>query len=196
MTRSIIAVAALLLGSFVAPPASADAKDEVVAAWERALAHGSYRMQMETETRGRVNTQQMDVKLPGSFHMRSPESEMILLPQGTWMKVNGSWMQFPMNMSKIIEGYTADAIEQGKASLTDVEHLGEAEVEGCLATRYRYSTSGKFMGMKNDSEVEMAVCQASGLPRLLTSRSGSKRRPDTLRIVYDFEAEIDIRAPR
>lgn len=175
--------------------AHADPRDEVIAAWEKTVAHGSYRMRMSTESRGRTTTQDIDVQLPASFHMRSPESEMVMLPQGTWMRVNGSWMQMPMNMSRMAEAYSADAIEQGKQSLQQVERVGEGEVEGCDAVTYRYTSSGKFMGIQSNSSTEMAVCKHSGLPRVLTSTSG-KRRADTVRIVYDFDAAIDIRPPR
>ncbi len=183
--------AALGLG---AETARADAREEVIAAWSNAMAKGSYRMQMSTESRGRTQTQEIDVQLPASFHMRSPETEMVMLPQGTWMRVNGSWMRMPVNVSQMAEAYSADAIEQGKQGLQQVERVGEGMVEGCDAVTYRYTSSGKFMGIRNDSTTEMAVCKDSGLPRLLTSTSGG-RRADTVRIVYDFEAAIDIRPP-
>lgn len=183
--------AALGLG---ADAARADARDKVIAAWENAMARGSYRMQMSTESRGRTQSQEIDVQLPSSFHMRSPETEMVMLPQGTWMRVNGSWMRMPVNVSQMAEAYSADAIEQGKQSLQQVERVGEGMVEGCDAVSYRYTSSGKFMGIRSDSTTEMAVCKDSGLPRLLTSTSGG-RRADTVRIVYDFDAAIDIRPP-
>lgn len=183
--------AALGLG---ADAARADARDEVIAAWENAMARGSYRMQMSTESRGRTQSQEIDVQLPSSFHMRSPETEMVMLPQGTWMRVNGSWMRMPVNVSQMAEAYSADAIEQGKQSLQQVERVGEGMVEGCDAVSYRYTSSGKFMGIRSDSTTEMPVCKDSGLPRLLTSTSGG-RRADTVRIVYDFDAAIDIRPP-
>jgi hypothetical protein len=176
--------------------ASAEPRDELIAAWQKVMDRGSYRMLMSVESRGRTQSQEMDVQLPSSFHMRSPETEMILLPQGTWMRVNGNWMQMPVNMSKTIEGYTADAIEEGKQSLGAVERIGEGVVEGCEAVTYRYTSSGKFMGVKGDSAAEMAVCKDTGLPRLLTSTSGSARRPEVVRIVYDFDTAIDIRPPR
>jgi len=183
--------AALGLG---ADTARADARDEVIAAWENAMDRGSHRMQMSTESRGRTQAQEIDVQLPSSFHMRSPETEMVMLPQGTWMRVNGSWMRMPVNVSQMAEAYSADAIEQGKQSLQQVERVGEGMVEGCEAVTYRYTSNGKFMGIRSDSTTEMAVCKDSGLPRLLTSTSGG-RRADTVRIVYDFEAAIDIRPP-
>lgn len=176
--------------------AHAGPREDVLEAWQRALDRGAYSMVMSTESRGREHRTEMDVRLPMSFHMRSPESEMIMLPEGTWMKVNGSWMKMPMNMSKAVEGYSKDAIEEGKRGLGEVEVVGEGLVEGCEATTYRYTSRGKFMGMKGDSEAQLAVCKDSGLPRLLTSTSGSKRRPDTVRIVYDFESAVDIRPPR
>lgn len=194
MHRTLTLLCSFAVLSLGADAARADARDEVIAAWENTMARGSYRMQMSTEGRGRTQSQEIDVQLPSSFHMRSPETEMVMLPQGTWMRVNGSWMRMPVNVSQMAEAYSADAIEQGKQSLQQVERVGEGVVEGCDAVTYRYTSSGKFMGIRNDSTTEMAVCKDSGLPRLLTSTSGG-RRADTVRIVYDFEAAIDIRPP-
>lgn len=194
MHRTLTLLCSFAVLSLGADAARADARDEVIAAWENTMARGSYRMQMSTESRGRTQSQEIDVQLPSSFHMRSPETEMVMLPQGTWMRVNGSWMRMPVNVSQMAEAYSADAIEQGKQSLQQVERVGEGVVEGCYAVTYRYTSSGKFMGIRNDSTTEMAVCKDSGLPRLLTSTSGG-RRADTVRIVYDFEAAIDIRPP-
>lgn len=194
MHRTLTLLCSFAVLSLGADAARADARDEVIAAWENTMARGSYRMQMSTESRGRTQSQEIDVQLPSSFHMRSPETEMVMLPQGTWMRVKGSWMRMPVNVSQMAEAYSADAIEQGKQSLQQVERVGEGVVEGCDAVTYRYTSSGKFMGIRNDSTTEMAVCKDSGLPRLLTSTSGG-RRADTVRIVYDFEAAIDIRPP-
>jgi hypothetical protein len=195
MNRPLFLLCCITLTSLGADLAQADARDDVVAAWQKTLDHGSYRMRMEVESRGRTTIQELDVQLPASFHMRSPDSEMIMLPQGTWMRVDGNWMQMPMNMSRMVDAYSSDAIEEGKRGLVEVERIGEGMVEGCDAISYRYTTRGKFMGITSDSTTEMAVCKDSGLPRKLTSTSG-KRGQDTVRIVYDFDTAIDIRPPR
>lgn len=195
MNRPLSLLCCIAFAGLGADVAHADPRDEVVAAWQKTLDKGSYRLRMETESRGRTTLQEMDVQLPASFHMRSPESEMILLPQGTWMRVDGRWMQMPMNMARMVEAYSADAIEEGKRGLSEVERIGEGMVEGCDAISYRYTTQGKFMGIESHSTTEMAVCKDTGLPRQLVSTSG-KRRKDTVRIIYDFETAIDIRPPR
>lgn len=196
-TRNAVASALFLAFACCLPAtALADARAEVISAWEKAMAKGSYRMHIHSEVRGRPYTTQMDIEFPSSFHMRTPDTEMVMLPEGTWIQAGGQWMRSPVNMSRQVEGYTAEALEEGKRSLGSVERIGEETVEGCLATRYRYSQSGRFMGIKNDADVEIAVCKDSGLPREVRSVSGSKRRPETTRIVYDFGADIRIRAPR
>ena len=197
MHTPVLCVALAFLAFALAPtPAQADARAEVIAAWEKALAKGSYRMHIHSEARGEPHTTEIDVELPASFHMRTPESEIVMLPEGTWMQVGGQWIRSPVNMSRQVEGYTAEALEEGKRTLGSVERIGEDTVEGCLADRYRYAQSGRFMGIRNDAEVEIAICKDSGLPREVRSTGGSKRRPETTRIVYDFDADIRIRAPR
>jgi len=182
-----------LLAVFAAGAAHADARDEVVAAFQKAMDDGSYRMHMTADTRkGKVEST-MDVQWPDRFRMKNEGGEFIILPSGTWMNAAGQWMKMPMNMSQMIQGYSKDAMEKGVQAIQDVELLGEETVQGCASKRYRYAARGEFMGIKSDSVTEVWVCQDSGLPVQLVS--GERGKKDTVTMVYDWDAAIDIRAP-
>lgn len=189
--RSMLLTAALA-ALFAATPAAADAQQELVDAFGKAMAKGAFRAVVHPEN-AKAPAVEMRVILPDRFHMKTADTEMIILPQGTWMLANGEWMQFPMNMSKMIEGYNKGAIEQGMAALRDVSVVGNETIDGCDSTVYAYRTSGKFMGVESNSSAEAAVCNSTGLPVRVTTRDKKGKLEGT--VLYDFDSAIDIRAP-
>lgn len=192
MTRTT-AVAVFASTLLAAGVAHAEPRDDIVAAFRKAMDDGSYRMVMNVPTpQGPMETT-MDVELPDRFHMKHAQGEFIVLPEGTWMNAAGNWMKAPMDMSQMTESFSQQAMEDGIAAIQNVRVIGEETIDGCDATRYAYDARGEILGNSTDSEVEVAICNDSGLPvAMSTTERGSGQ---SVSIRYDFDAEIDIRAP-
>lgn len=187
------ASAALLLASLVSTQASADPRAEVIAAFDAALAKQAYHVTTITQVRGKDYESHAAVQLPGTFHMTSPDSETIVMPRGSWMKMDGDWMKLPMDMSKMVQNLTFEAMKNGERYVQDVEATGSDTVEGCAARNYRYRTGGKIMGFKADSTVDLSVCEDTGLPvRLISTDAKGKSRTE---LRYDFVTPVEIHAP-
>ena len=182
-----------LLAILAAGAAHADARDEVVAAFQKVMDEGSYRMHMTADTRQGTVESTMDVQWPDRFRMKNDGGEFIILPTGTWMNAGGQWMKMPMNMSQMIQGYSKDAMQKGVAAIQEVTLVGEETVQGCASKRYSYAARGEFMGVKSDSQTEVWICQDNGLPVQLVSKERGK--DDSVTMVYDWDTAIDIRAP-
>lgn len=188
--RSLLAVALLLS---IAAPALADDRDALIAAFSKAFAKGSFRAEMQTEVDGKPISTRTDVQWPDRFHMRMPEMEVIILPEGTWMNAAGvgQWMPVPMDMSGMIKRFSKQGLDEGLASLKEVSRTGSAEVAGCTSTLYRYRTAGEFLGTARDAVAEAAICDATGLPvRVVTEGD------EPVTVLYDFATPIDIQPPR
>ena len=184
-------IAAGLLGA--STHALADARDEVMAAFEATMAKKSYRAISVSEYKGRSMQSVIQVQLPGSFHIKSDESEVIVLPAGTWMNAGGQWMKLPMDMSKMIQGVSLQAMKDGASLVQSVSELPDSVIEGCAASNYAYSTSGKVMGIQADADVELSICDETGLPIRVVSADPKGKTRTT--ITYDYEAPVEIRAP-
>jgi hypothetical protein len=181
----------VLLG--IAGQACADARSDVLAAFDAAMEKKSYRATSTVEAKGRSTRTVIDVRLPASFHMRSPDTEMIILPGTSWMNSGGQWMKLPMDMSKTVQGLTLSAMKEGANLVRDVKELEPETVAGCAATRYGYRTEGRIMGVDVAADVELAVCDDTGLPVRLVSVD-PKGKSRTV-IDYDYDTPVDIRAP-
>ena len=133
----------------------------------------------------------LEVQLPDRFHMKNAQSEMVMLPGGTWINAGGNWMKVPMDMSKITQGYTEQAMKDGINSLQEVEYLGEESVKGCASRHYSYAVRGNFMGVNANSEAQAWICGDSGMPIKVVSTD----KGNTVTITYDFDAAVNIRPP-
>jgi outer membrane lipoprotein-sorting protein len=187
---STLCLPALLL-SGLATQAHADARAEVLAAFEAAMAKKSYRAVAVSEVGGKRTESVIQMQMPSSFHLKTEGSEVIVLPGGTWMNAGGQWMKLPMDMSKMIEGISLEAMKEGANLVKDVRELGSETIDGCDATNYAYRTDGRVMGFDASADVELAVCD--GLPLRVTSVDAKGKSRTT--ISYDYETPVVIRAP-
>lgn len=183
-------LAMLLLAALCAGGAAASDRDELVKAFDKAMDKGRYSASIETQMRGRPYSTEMKVIFPDRYHMRTPDAEIIILPQGTWMNAGGQWMKMPMNMSQQIASYSREAMKRGMASVTEVTRHGSETIAGCESDLYRYRASGEFMGVKDSSQAIAAICRDSGLPVRVVSVGA-----EPVTIHYDFESEVSIAPP-
>ncbi|MCK7594084.1 hypothetical protein [Pseudomarimonas salicorniae] len=169
---------------------AASDRDELVDAFEKAMDKGRYSARIDTQVNGRPYGTEMQVIFPDRYHLRTPDTEMVILPQGTWMNAGGQWMKMPINMSQQIASYSREAMKRGMASVSDVVQQGSETINGCESDLYRYRASGEFMGVKDSTQAVAAICRDSGLPVRVVS-TGSQ----SVTIHYDFESEVSIEAP-
>lgn len=193
MKHRLVPLALAVACALCAGDARADARAEVLAAFEKAQAHKSYRVVSTTELEGKPVVTTIDVQLPASFHMKNPDTEMIVLPGATWMNQGGQWMRLPMDMSGMVKNMTLQAMREGADLVKSVEETGQETVEGCASSLYKYRTEGRVMGIDATADVQLAVCDSTGLPVRAISED-AKGRGRTV-ITYDYEAAVDIRPP-
>jgi len=185
--KTSIALAALIAG-LASGSVTADPRSELVDAFQKAMADGSYRMNIQSSAGPDT---MLEVQLPDRFHMKNPQSEMVMLPGGTWINAGGRWMKVPMDMSRITQGYTEQAMKEGINALQDVQYLGEESVDGCSSRHYSYAVRGNFMGVSANSDAQAWVCGDSGMPIKVVSTD----KGNTVTISYDFDAAVNIQAP-
>lgn len=182
-----------MLAASLSSPAWADAKGEVHAAFEKAMAQKSYVATTRTQVRGRTVESRIAVQTPDRFHMKTDESEVIVIPGGSWMKQGGQWMRLPMDMSAMVRSSTLTALREASNLVKDVRQTGSGVVGGCEATNYSYRTEGKVMGFDAAATVELSVCDDTGLPVQVVSEDAKGKQRTT--VTYDFRSEVDIRPP-
>jgi outer membrane lipoprotein-sorting protein len=98
-------VCSLLLLIAAVPPAvlGSDAKADLKVASDAVLKVKSYRIHMTTSSQAGTNISTIEFVAPNRMHIIDEKKEMIIVPEGTYVKVaKGKWQKSPMDMSSMI----------------------------------------------------------------------------------------------
>ncbi|MBK8285584.1 MAG: hypothetical protein IPK97_12345 [Ahniella sp.] len=195
-----LAAAAALSLSCVAPVRADDAaaRAELIGLWSKMMETKdlAYRADMTTtDKKGRSYETKMEVRWPNQFRIQSQGSDMIILPQGTWMNAGGNWMKMPMDMSKMIQQFTPEATKASMDGLTAVRSLGSAEVNGKDCLQFSYDFDAKVAGIRSSGTATIAVDRETGYPvRIETNGEAMGQKSKTV-TNYEYDSSIRISAP-
>lgn len=187
---------AAALAALVLPLAAlAGPKEDILAAHQKMLEKGKFRITGTTTSKKNTTALWMEVEWPDRYHMRNADAEFIIVPGRTFMKQGNQWMPFPMDMSNMIRHLTPEAMRQGYEAMRDVQDLGTEDVDGRPARVYAYATSGEIMGIRSDSRVKLWIDADSGLVVKQVVDGEAMRIPSTTEQRYEYDPSIAIRAP-
>lgn len=194
--RFAFAVAVSLL---VVAPVVADPEAEIMAAHEKMVERGKFRLSSVTEGGGQTSRTDAQVEWPDRYHMKidagGQKSEMIILPSGTWMRQGGQWMKLPMDMGAMIKAMTPEAMRKAFEGMTNLRQIGSTEIAGRAATGYAYDSRSTMMGVTSTASVQIWIDDRSGLPlRQQIDGEAMGTRSKTVQD-YDFDSPVSVRAP-
>lgn len=140
--------------------AEADCSADLDAIMQSTLHAGPYHMSMTSDAGGKTTTIEADVILPTSEHLKMAQMEMIILPQGAWMKRGGKWLAAPGTMgSSMLSGVTSSY----KDTRSNVVCGSSEDFEGQSYPVFTYDSSGEAIGIATTSHVKLYKGE-NGLP--------------------------------
>ena len=189
MKLPLFAIAALCIASTTA---SADCKSEVDAITQSMLHAGPYHLSMTSEAGGKTTKIEADVILPTSEHIKMDQMEMVILPQGSWMKRGGSWHAAPGPMAaNMLSSMTSSF----KSERSNIVCGSTEEFDGHSYPVYKYDSAGEAMGIKTSSHITLYKGE-NGLPAglIVDGTAMGVHSVTTQHINYD--PSITIEAPQ
>lgn len=146
--RRLPAAVALSAFALVATAAhAADARDEVFKAYQKLMAS---RFAVDITTSGESGA----MKSHGEYdtveriHFKNDRMEMVVIPEGTWMKPAGSdWMQPPMDMSGMVKQFIPKSIDDLRAMTKNAADAGATTWNGQAVHAYSYDVDTTVMGI-------------------------------------------------
>ncbi len=196
----------VMLSSLIlmASPLSADAGDagdaraELISSWQKMTARKdlSFRATSTTTTKkGKATDMTMTVQWPDRFHMKNDQTEMIIVPGGTWMNSDGQWMKLPIDMQKAIAQYTPEMMRASMDSLQNVRFVGLDSVKGVPVKVYTYDFDTAVMGIKSTGSSKIFLSVASGYPLRMETQGKAMRVESSTIVEYEYDDSIRISAP-
>ena len=190
MKHPLFVIAALCVSSTAA---CADCKSDVEAIMQAMMHAGPYHVSMTTiADGGKTTNYEADVILPTSEHMNMGQMEIVILPQGTWMKTGGTWHAAPGPMGANMLNSMTHSFKDLRSNIV----CGSTEdFDGHSYPVYKYASAGEVMGVKTSSQITLYK-GANGLPAglIVDGTAMGVHSVTTQHIKYD--PSITIKAPQ
>ncbi len=171
--------------------AHADCAAEIKAMMDAHLKAGAYHTQIDMDMGALKRKTEVDVILPSSFHMKSDQTESIVLANGAWMKAGDEWKAMPAAMSGLISSSIKNNMDTSKMNLSNVQCLGAQQMEGQTYTAYTFDSSAEVMGTKATSHIT-TYKNSNGLPAIMMieGEAMGHKSKTTQHITYDPNIKI------
>jgi hypothetical protein len=139
-----VALSGFALVAFAAH--AADARDDVFKAYQKLMAS---RFAVDITTAGDSGTMKShgEYDTVDRIHFRNDKMEMIVLPEGTWMKAGADWMQPPMDMSGMIKQFVPKSIDDLRSMTKNAADQGATTWNGQAVHAYSYDVDTTVMGI-------------------------------------------------
>lgn len=200
--RSLRLIGALIvIIAMLAPPAFAEdtaARAELIGLWEKMTQRKdlAFRVTSVTTTKkGKPLRSTMQVRWPNQFHMKTDDSEMVILPSGTWMNAGGRWMKIPVDMQKIVAQYTPEMTRKSIEGTRNVQFVGLDTVNGKPVKVYTYDFNVEVMGINSSGTSKIFLSVVDGYPLRVESTGKAMGKESTTVADYEYDDSIRISAP-
>ena len=202
LLRTLFAPVVFACALLMSGPTAADNNDaraELIALWTKMFDTKDLAFSatiVTTDKKGHVMNSEMRANWPNKFHIKSPDSEFIMIDDGTWMRPAGQqWMKFPMSMSKIIDAYKPEMMKQSMNGTTNVHYLKDEAVNGHDCKVFSYDFDVKMAGIHSQGTSTIHLDKATGYPVRVESDGEAMGQRSKTVIDYTYDPAIRIVAP-
>jgi len=188
----------LLIAAVPVRADDAGARAELIGLWQKMTERRDLAFRVRTTStlgKGEPMASTMETRWPDRFHMKSDQSEMIILPSGTWMNANGNWMKMPIDMQKMIAQFTPEMMKKSMEGTTNVRFVGIDAVKGEPVKVYTYDFNVEVMGFKSSGNAKIFLRVADGYPLRMESQGKAMGKQTTTVAEYEYDDSIRINAP-
>lgn len=181
----LTAVFATVLFAVAAGSARADTSADLFAAYQKML-DGRFSSEMVSTSKGKETRMQAKYDTIRRVHMKAPDTEIILLPEGTWMNMGGQWTKPPFDVSGMVQAMLPKNLEAMRSDIANVKDEGASE--GLRAISFDQNT--KFMGITVSAHNKVFL---NGAGQIVRSESQSKAMGTTTTSTQTFRYDDSIR---
>jgi len=188
-------LAASLLGLLLASTAAfaADARDEVFRAYQKMMG-SKFTVDITTVSGGDTLKSHGDYDTVDRIHFKNDKMEMIVLPEGTWMRTGNDWMKPPVDMSGMVKQFIPKSVDDMKAMTKSASDDGMTTWNGTPTHAYTYSVDTTMMGIHVTSTNRIFVDAAGRIIHVESEGEAMGRKSHTTQDVK-YDDSIKVNAP-
>lgn len=185
-------VAALFAFAMLAlpTPARADARADLLAAQQKMM-DARFSMDMTINDDGKITHMRGEYDTVKRIHMKTPDMEIIMLPEGAWMRSDdGAWHHQPL-LEAMAKRFVPMSVEKMRDDISNVKDEGNREWQGQRVHVISWDVETRVMLFKVKTH-NLAFIDAQG--RIIHTEAQSKRHGTTTSDIH-YDDSIRVHAP-
>ncbi len=188
-------LAASLFGLLLASTAAsaADARDDVFKAYQKMMG-SKFTIDITTTTGSDTLKSHGDYDTVERIHFRNDKMEMIVLPEGTWMRTGKEWTKPPVDMGGMVKQFVPRSIDDMKAVTKSATDDGMTTWNGTPVHAYSYAVDTTMMGTHVTSTNRIFVNASGQIVHVESDGEAMGRKSHTTQDVK-YDDGIKVSAP-
>jgi hypothetical protein len=187
-----VALSGFALASLAAH--AADARDDVFKAYQK-LMGSRFAVDMDTTSDSGAMKSHGEYDTVERIHFKNDKMEMIVIPEGTWMKTGKDWMQPPMDMSGMVKQFIPKSIDDLRASTKNAVDQGATTWNAQNVHAYAYDVDTTIMGIHVTSTSKIFVNAAGQIVHAESDGQAMGRKSHTTQDIR-YDDGIRVNAPK
>lgn len=190
---SLVLSLSLLVFAFQAA-AAADAREDVFKAYQKMMG-SKFSVDITTLSGGETMKSHGDYDTVERIHFKNDKMEMIVLPDGTWMRTGKEWTQPPVDMGGMVKQFIPKSIEEMRAATKSATDEGMSTWSGQPVHLYSYAVDTTMMGIHVTSTNKIYVNAAGQIVHAESDGEAMSRKSHTTQDIR-YDESIIVVAPK
>ena len=189
-------LAAALLGFALTSSVAlaADARDDVLKAYQKLMV-AKFTVDITTVSGSDTMKSHGEYDTVDRIHFKNDKVEMIVLPEGTWMRTGKDWTQPPVDVGGMVKQFIPRSIEEMRAATRSATDDGMTTWNGQSLHAYSYVIDTTMMGIHVTSTNKIFINASGQIVHVESNGEAVGRKSHTLQDVH-YDDSIKVVAPR
>jgi hypothetical protein len=188
-----LGLVASLLVLLPAAASAADARDDVFKAYQKLMA-AKFTVDITTLTGSDTLKSHGEYDTVDRIHFKSDKMEMIVLPEGTWMRTGKDWTKPPVDMSGMVKQFVPKSIDDMRAATKSASDDGMTTWNGQPVHAYTYAVDTTMMGIHVTSTNKIFVNASGQIVHAESDGEAMGRKSHTTQTIQ-YDDTIKVTAP-
>jgi hypothetical protein len=186
----------LSLACLVFAPCAArasDAREDVFRAYQKMMG-SRFAVDITTTSDGKTTKSHGDYDTVRRIHFKNDQMEMIVLPEGSWMRMGGSWTKPPIDIGGMVRQFIPKTIDEMRAGTKSASDAGTTTWNGESVHAYTYDVDTTMMGIHVTSTNRIFVNAAGKIVHAESEGEAMGRKSHTTQDIR-YDDSIHVSAP-
>lgn len=189
LNRVPVVIAVLVL-VVAAGPARADVQSDLFGGYQK-MFDGHFASEMVSTDAGKQTRMEAQYETTRRVHVTTPDAEIILLPEGTWLKMGGEWTKPPFDVGGMVQGMMPKNVDSLRAGISNLKD--EGSVDGLHAISFDQNMT--FMGIKVSAHNKVFLNGAGQIVRSESSSNAMGKTSTSIQTIR-YDDSIRVTAPK